>query len=253
LGKRAGVYNVTVTNTDGLSGTKAGAFTILNPEPKVNAVDPVTGQNTGPKEIIIIGENFLEGVNASLERASEPPIPADPVNRVNATYLRCTFNLTGKAAGAWTARVTNPDGRSSAENVIFTITNPPPVPQNITPSTGSNDDSILIKELKGSGFLLNASVKLARAGENDIPGQGVVVNVTTQTIMCFFNLNGARVGYWDVVVANDDGQSGKLENGFFVQYPEAPTVLSIDRQSLRTMAQSQLPTSRVRASTRMRR
>ncbi len=228
-GKEAGVYNVTVTNTDGLFVTKTDAFTILNPAPKVNAVDPVTGQNTGSREVIITGENFLDGANASFERTNESSIMADPVSWVNSTYLRCTFDLTGKAAGAWTVKVTNPDGRSSAENVVFTITNPPPDPLTITPNSGRNNESILINELKGSGFLPGASVKLARAGEKDINGSVVDdVNVTTQTIMCVFNLNGARVGYWDVVVTNTDGQSGTLEKGFFVRYPAAPFVLAIE-------------------------
>jgi len=227
IGKEAGVYNITVTNIDSLSGTKADAFTILNPAPEVHAISPETGQNTGPKEVIITGENFLNDANASLERTNETSIPAYPATWLNATALNCTFNLTGKAAGAWTARVTNPDGRSSAEYVVFTITNPPPTISEVDPPSGSNTKHVTL-DISGSGFLPGATVKLARTGENDIPGTPVDVNVTTQTIICFFNLNGARVGYWDVVVTNTDGQSGTLKDGFFVRYAAAPSVLAIE-------------------------
>jgi len=229
IGKEAGTYNITVTNTDGLSGTKTDAFTIQNPAPGVQGIDPATGENTASLEgVIITGENFLDGASASLIRANQTPIAADPVTRINATALRCTFNLTGKPAGVWKVEVSNPDGRSSVEEVFFTITNPPPNPTAIDPDSGPNNGPIGITGLTGSGFLPDASVKLARTGQADIPGTGIDVNVTTQTIMCFFNLNGARAGYWDVVVTNTDGQSGTLPNGFFVRYPAAPSVLAIE-------------------------
>jgi PKD repeat protein len=153
------------------------------------------------------------------------------VTWINASALSCTFDLTGRTAGAWTVEVVNPDGRTSVEHIVFTITNPPPNPQDIVPDSGPNSGPIGITGLTGSGFLPGASVKLSRVGQTDIPGTGVDVNVTTQTIMCFFNLNGARVGYWNVVVRNTDGQSGTLENGLFVHYPAPPSVLAIEPAS----------------------
>ncbi|MCQ8894126.1 MAG: PKD domain-containing protein [Methanolinea sp.] len=228
-GKEAGIYNVTVTNTDGLSGTKAAAFTIQNPAPVIHAIDPSTGQNTGPVENVILkGENFLPGAGVNLTRTGETAIPGIPVTWINATALSCTFDLTGKTAGAWTVEVTNPDGKGDEYPGLFTITNPPPHPENIVPNTGPNNGPVGITGLTGSGFLAGASVKLSRSGQTDIPGTGVDVNVTTQTIMCFFNLNGAAVGYWDVVVTNTDTQSGTLPQAFFVRYPAAPAVTGID-------------------------
>jgi len=231
-GKEAGEYNVTVTNTDGLSGTWEGVFTIQNPAPVVHAISPPGGQNTGLLEnVVVTGENFLPGAGVNLTRSGENPITGSPVTWINATALSCTFDLTGKKAGAWTVVVANPDGRTSVEPVVFTITNPPPNPQDIVPDSWPNNGPVGITGLTGSGFLPNATVKLTREGENDIPGTGVDINVTSQTIMCFFNLNGARVGYWNVVVRNDDGQSGTLENAFFVRYPAAPAVLAIEPAS----------------------
>ncbi|MDI9634062.1 MAG: PKD domain-containing protein [Methanolinea sp.] len=229
IGKQAGLYNVTVTNTDGLSGTKADAFTILNPAPRVISVVPATGENTGPiSDVLVTGEKFLPGANVTLRRTNETPVRADPATWVNSTAIRCTFDLTGMTAGIWTLEVENPDGRTSTEHVTFTVTNPPPNPQAIVPDSGLNNGSILITGLTGSGFLPGASVKLSRAGVGDIQSTWVDVNATTQTIMCVFNLNGARVGYWDVVVTNTDGQSGSLPNGFFVRYPAAPSVSAIE-------------------------
>ena len=224
----AGLYDVTVTNSDGLSGTKTGAFTVVNPAPVVNAISPSSWQNTGPVTILALtGENFLDGAGVNLTKAAETPIPGTMVSWLNSTTLTCTFDLTGASAGAWDVEVVNPDGRSGSNPGLFTITNPPPHPQTIFPSCWTNNGPVGITALTGTGFLDHAAVALRRAGEADINGTSVAVNVTTQTIMCFFNLNGAKVGPWDVDVTNTDGQSGSLAGGFFVKYPAAPVITGI--------------------------
>ncbi|MCU0633100.1 MAG: PKD domain-containing protein [Methanolinea sp.] len=227
-GREAGVYDITVTNTDGLFGTKAAAFTIVNPAPVINSITPSTGENTGPVDILSLsGENFLDGAGVNLTKSGETSIPGTPVTWINSTTLTCTFDLTGKAAGAWTVEVINPDGRSDEYLGLFTITNPPPQPQAIIPATAPNNGPVGITSLTGTGFLPGATPSLVK-GSSVISGTSVDVNVTTQTIMCFFNLNGVQVGEWDVTVNNTDGQSGTLPAGFFVTYPSAPTVTGID-------------------------
>jgi PKD repeat protein len=227
-GKEAGVYTVTVTNPDSLSSAPFSQFTIINPAPVIYSITPSTGENTGTIDILsLTGDNFLDGAVVNLTKVGETPIPGTNVAWVNSTTLTCTFDLNGKAAGVWSVEVLNPDGRSDTHAGLFTITNPPPSPQGIIPSVGDKGGPVGITALTGTGFLDGATVKLTRVGYDDIPGTSVDVNVTTQTIMCFFNLLNAEVGNWDVAVTNTDSQTGALEDGFFVRYPAAPVIAGI--------------------------
>lgn len=226
-GRAAGDWDVVVTNTDSQSGTLAAGFTIENPDPMISSIDPSQGENTGPVVILALrGANFLEGAGINLTMTSETPIPGTGVVRVNATALTCTFDLTGKASGGWNVVVTNPDGKSDQLDGAFSITDAPPTVTGIIPSGGPNDDNVPIMNLSGTGFLDGASVKLSRAGELDIHATGVVVE-SPNKIMCFFDLNGKKVGPWDVVVTNTDTQSGTLPGGFTIFYPQAPAITGI--------------------------
>ena len=42
-----GLYNLTVTNTDGSSDTRPNGFQVMNPEPKISGITPSTGYTTG--------------------------------------------------------------------------------------------------------------------------------------------------------------------------------------------------------------
>jgi uncharacterized repeat protein (TIGR01451 family) len=113
---------------------------------------------------------------------------------------------------------------------LRTSTNVAPAPTvtNITPSSGENTGSVSITNLAGSDFQDGAAVKLTKAGQSDINATGVSVASDSQ-ITCNFDLTGAAAGLWNVVVANPDGQSGTLTNGFTVTAPPAPDV-SISKQ-----------------------
>jgi len=227
-GKEAGVYDVTVTNPDGLSGAKTGAFTIVNPAPIIHSITPSSGENTGSVDILSLnGENFLDGAGVNLTKLGETAIPGTSVSWINSTTLTCTFNLTGKIAGAWDVEVMNPDGRSDTYVGLFTITNPPPNPLAITPDTAPNNWPI-VTAITGNGFLADSIPRLVK-GSSVINATSVDVNETTQTIMCQFDLTGVQVGSWDVLVTNTgDNLNGTLPGGFFILYPAGPVITGID-------------------------
>jgi len=97
----------------------------------------------------------------------------------------------------------------------FTSTNDPPTVISITPNSGTNDGSVSITSLAGTGFQSGATVKLTKAGATDISGTSVNVVSTTQ-ITCAFNLSGASTGSWNLVVTDPDSLSGTLTGGFTV-------------------------------------
>jgi len=93
-----------------------------------------------------------------------------------------------------------------------------PTVTSITPNSGYYTETVSITNLAGSNFQLGATVKLTKSSESDINGTSVVV-VNDSRITCDFDLNGATVGQWNVVVTNPDSESGTLPNGFTVKAP----------------------------------
>ena len=88
----------------------------------------------------------------------------------------------------------------------------------ITPSSAFNTGIVHITNLAGTNFQAGASVKLARLGQADINATNVNV-VSSSRITCDFDLTGAAIGLWDVVVTNPDARDYRLSNSFIVRAP----------------------------------
>jgi hypothetical protein len=91
----------------------------------------------------------------------------------------------------------------------------------ITPAVGGNIGSVTAL-IGGNGFIDGLSVKLARAGQPDIPGQAPHVDPGGSAIMTTFDLAGKTLGTWDVVVTNPDAALQTLPGGFTVEVGRAP-------------------------------
>ena len=93
----------------------------------------------------------------------------------------------------------------------------------ITPVSGNRGWTVLISNLAGTGFQPGATVKLTRTGSppETITGTSVIV-VSSSKITCSFDLIGATIGSWDVVVTNPDSKSAS-KSGFTV-ISNAPTI-----------------------------
>jgi hypothetical protein len=85
----------------------------------------------------------------------------------------------------------------------------------ITPNRGGDTGSVSVTIL-GVGFAQGATVKLALAGQPDIVGSPVNVLQfqSGSAITTTFDLTGAALGAWDVVVTNPDGSSVTLPASF---------------------------------------
>jgi hypothetical protein len=96
----------------------------------------------------------------------------------------------------------------------------------ITPALSPSSGSTGITDLAGTGFQFGATVKLTRVGESDIVASGLAVVGSTK-ITCTFDLTGKALGQWNVIVTNQDGQSGTLTDGFTVMEGIAPVINSV--------------------------
>ena len=122
VGKALGQWNVVVTNPDAQSATLTNGFTVTAPAPTVTSITPTSGLNTGSVSITdLSGTGFQLGATVKLTKAGQTDIAATSVERVSASKITCTFDLTGKALGQWNVVVTNPDAQSATLTNGFAI------------------------------------------------------------------------------------------------------------------------------------
>ncbi|MBN1490423.1 MAG: choice-of-anchor J domain-containing protein [Phycisphaerae bacterium] len=223
-GAAAGAWSVVVTNSDAQTGTLTDGFTVQNPAPTVTSITPNSSPPTGTVSITdLAGTGFMPGASVALRQAGQADIDAADVVVVSSTQITCSFTLEGAATGFWDVVVTNTDAQTATLAGGFGV-NPPPTVTGITPATGCIGGTVSVTDLAGTGFLPGAAVKLTRAGQADIDATNVTV-VDPTRITCTFNLTGAEIGVWDVVVTNPDAQFAILSSGFSViEVPDTITI-----------------------------
>jgi hypothetical protein len=118
-----GSYNLIVTNPDGQSDTKVGAFTITDPIPVISGVSPREGAINDVLSLTINGQNFKEGVKVSFIKSSTEIVCTSPVS-TDSTQILCNLDLKSAVAGDWDVTVLNIDGQQKGTwNQKFHITN----------------------------------------------------------------------------------------------------------------------------------
>jgi hypothetical protein len=230
--KEPGRYDLSIINADGRSVTVQSAFTVTAPA-TITSISPTTASNTNQAFTLTInGSNFWDGAKVKLRRAGFADIEAVSVNVASRTQINCVFNLKdtdnnagnglqSASPGKWAVVVQNVphDAPPMSPEAIYadalTITAPSPQVTGINPSEGERD-SIVSVTIVGSNFFSGASVALRKLGQAPIVAGNVQV-VDNSTIKCSFDLTGAALGGWSVVVTNSDGQSGMLANAFLVK------------------------------------
>ena len=215
-----GLYNVTVSNTDGSSATSAKAFTVTNPAPVIAGISPKTGYTPGSIVVTITGSKFAPGAEISLANATTalPGLITSP----GQTRIIGTFNLTTLASGSYNLTVTNPGGPNATKP--FTISSPDTVPviDTIIPDTGVNTGAVPVC-ISGANFRKGASVTITN-GTSGTTVSGTVTGNTT--ITCSLPLTSLPFGRYTVTVRNSDGSTVTRENFFSVTNPD-PKISSI--------------------------
>jgi len=121
-----GSYNLIVTNPDGQSDTKVGAFTLGDSPPVISGVSPRQGALNNTVSLTINGQNFKEGVKVTIVKSSTEIVCNSPVS-TDSTKILCTLDLglsNGAGVGDWDVTVLNIDGQQKGTwNQKFQITN----------------------------------------------------------------------------------------------------------------------------------
>jgi hypothetical protein len=118
-----GSYNLEVTNPDGQSDTKVGAFTITDPIPVISGVSPGQGALNSVLSIVINGQNFKDAVKVSIIKSSTEIVCTSPVS-TDSTKILCNLDLNGAGIGDWDVTVLNIEGQQKGTwNQKFRVTN----------------------------------------------------------------------------------------------------------------------------------
>jgi hypothetical protein len=185
-GAAGGAWDVTVTNSDGRSGSLAGAFTVTFAAPAITGVTPASGTNNGPINITALsGTNFRSGAAVRLTQTGQPDVVATAVAVPSSGNITCTFDLTGKASGLWDVIVTNSDGQNGTLTAGFKVE---------TPTVS------VVKPVVSSANPFNPSV-----GKTSI---NYTLSKDANIVIYIYNMRGERVWQYAAPAGESGGTTG---------------------------------------------
>jgi hypothetical protein len=206
----AGSVSVVVTNTDSQNATLTNGYSYTNPAPKVTSIAPSSGPAAGGSSVTITGTGFLSGAAVTFGGTA-----ATGVNVTSSTSITAT--PAAHTAGVVSVVVTNSDNHSSTLSNAYTYVAAPNV-TGINPPTGpiggGNGATIT-----GTNFVSGATVTFGGTAATGVTVAGSTVITATPP--------AHSAGTVDVLVANPDGQSSKLTNGYTYSAAEPSLGLGI--------------------------
>ncbi len=176
--------------------------------PAVTAVTPALGATSGGLGITITGSGFTSGATVSIGGTA-----ATNVAVASATSITATTPARG--AGAADIVVMNPDGQTGRLNGAFTYDAPvvpPPSIAAVAPTSGPEAGGTVVT-ITGAGFVSGATVTFGTAVASAVSVNGSGSLTATAP--------SRSAGSVDVVVANPDGQTARM-NGVFTYVGSAP-------------------------------
>ncbi len=196
-----------------MSDVYSSSIALVGATPTIGSVTP--GVACVGEQVVIDGANFGAPRTAE-DRVLFNGIAADVVSWGD-TQITCTV-----PHGACTGILTVFTDAGS----VSTDFHVKPLIDVLYPGYGYNTGPVHIDNLEGTGFYSSGTfpdVKLTN-GTVDIDATNVEV-VSPQSISCDFDITGAAVGYYSVVIQNEDGYGDTLEGGFKVDYPPPDVAL----------------------------
>jgi hypothetical protein len=124
-GKTAGTWNVIVTNPDGQSATKTGAFEVRAPTSAItlSSISPSSANtNTTVTISSLVGTNFAGTPTLYLKRSGYNDIPGT-ITSTSTTTIAGSFDLSQRTPGDYQVCVMN-SGMDAVCGLTFTITSP---------------------------------------------------------------------------------------------------------------------------------
>ena len=223
LRHEAGAHTVNIRFRDGampanVSDIYSATITLAGSPPTISTVTPGAARVGDP--VVIDGTGF----GARRTRADMVLFDGIAADVLSWGDTRITCSVPHGVCTGEVSLFTDAGGASSKFHVI-------PAVSRVVPDHAYNTGVIHVENVEGTGFYAHGkspAVKLTN-GPVDITATNVEV-VSAQSITCDFDLTGAIVGYFNVVVQNEDGCDGTLAGGLVVDSP-APAVTGLTPDS----------------------
>ncbi|NMB77556.1 MAG: hypothetical protein GYA23_00485, partial [Methanomicrobiales archaeon] len=234
----SGYYNITVTNGDGRSYTRANQFRVRSNAPTVTGITNRTGYLGSLIIGNITGTNFVNGATARFNSTTLGDIASTSCIFVSNTSLKCTFDPAGKpvsASNGYNVVVKNPDGKEGMRASYFTLSARVPTVSGITNRSGYRG-WLVIENVTGSNFLPGATVRFNHSTLPDISPVTPCTYVSETRLSCVFDMatrDPTPTYTYNVVVKNPDdvgGREGMRASYFWIQSP-GPTISSSTNRS----------------------
>ena len=196
----AGARDVQITNPNGQSATRAGAFTYTtSTTPTLTSVSPTSGPTTGGTTITLTGTNFVSGATVRVGGVAATNVAFSSATRV-------TARTPAGTAGARDVRITNPNGQSATRTGAFTYTtSTTPTLTSVSPTSGPTTGGTTIT-LTGTNFVSGATVRVGGVAATNVAFSSAT-RVTART-------PAGTAGARDVQITNPNGQSATRTGAF---------------------------------------
>jgi hypothetical protein len=224
-----GVYDVTVTDPTGKSGTLKAALTIV-PPPDITSIMPNPVSNGMNTTITIKGDNFRMTPTVSIAQAGMTSIALGSVTFVDAQTITAVV-AAGTPAGTYTLTLTNPDGCSAT--AMLTIINPVSITvTGIVNPFGCNTEDTPVT-ISGTMFVSTPQAALvgAATGPSDLKLKNVAF-VSSTKLTGAVPQGGVIGGPYPLKVTNPDGTSGTLPNAFTITKLCPPVIDDVEPNSV---------------------
>ena len=243
-GTMIGTYDVTVTALGGTSVTSsADVYIVTTPAPVVSSLSLVTGLNTAPVTLSIMGTGFFGGMvssTVSSVKLGTLSIAAGYVAASDSTITGVVIP-SGVTAGTYDITVTALGGTSvtnSGDKFTVTATGAPvPTVSSLSVSAGSNLAPVTIS-VTGSGFfggVGSSTVSSVKLGTLSIAAGYTATNDSTITGVVI--PSGLALGTYDITVTALGGTSATVAGDRFTVTTPAPAVSGLSQ----TTASNTLP------------
>jgi len=217
--RTSGTYLVRVSN--GTGGTAAGDYllsiskncqrSVLGPAPVLATVAPATGPIAGGTALTLTGTDFSASATVTVGG-----VACAGVTVTGGTAIDCT-TAARATPGVVDVVVTNADLQKATKVGGFTYVAPAPTLTAVNPQSGVVSGASA--SITGTGFFAGATVTFGGVAATAV----IVASSTALTLVA----PAHAAGMVDVVVANADGQSATLTNGYTYTLP-APTLSMVN-------------------------
>lgn len=216
----AGKYDVVVTS-GGKTATRASAFEVVA-RLSVSSVSPGKGHQGDALALTVSGAGIQEGARVSLIQGSSTIRPSSTSG--SGASLTAEFSVPDDARpGRYEVEVRNPDAQTASVADAFEVVALPRV-SSVSPSSGFPNRTLDVA-VNGSGFVDGATVALVKGSER-IDASSATFGSSGRLAAEITLPETAPGGLWDVEVANPDGKTATLAEGFEVG-ARAPTLGSV--------------------------